>query len=216
MVNGRALGFCTSECRNGARECIAGPLYRECLGARWAPEPKECLGGATCHPTGGPMPDVQCGGACDPGTSRCAADRAGIEVCSGAGLWEPGQHCIRGACRAGGPQAECEAECTPGQRQCAYDGADTERACDDSYRWQPNAPCPMGTRCRASAGESLGCVACLGRGNAYGVGDSRCDAGGLARCGEDNAWQAQFPCGDATTCTEVQNGASVAAWCARP
>lgn len=35
-LDGPALGYCDSECREGDRECLGGALYRECVKERWS------------------------------------------------------------------------------------------------------------------------------------------------------------------------------------
>jgi hypothetical protein len=221
MLDGRALGYCAPECDEGSRQCLGGPLYRECVEGRWLAEPKACAGGEACNPLGsGGKPEIQCGGDCQTGTSRCAADFASIEVCSSTGGWQPGQSCTLGSCRPNGAQAQCEAECTPGQHQCAYDGAGFERGCDDAHRWKSEAPCSTGTSCRMGGTRALGCVACAGDvgsgGNAFGLADSHCESGSPATCGADNAWAPPTPCEVGTACTELRRGASTLAYCRKP
>jgi hypothetical protein len=217
VLDGRNLGYCSDQCNEGARECLGGALYRECQDGRWLAEPKVCDGGQICTPVGsGAIPEIRCGGACDPGTSRCASDGASIEVCNEEQQWTAGQMCMVGTCRPAGPQAQCQAECLTDQFDCAHDGATTQRSCDELRHWTPPSACPEATSCRISASQSLGCVECLGpltAGNDYGVSDSRCEAGGVARCGEDNAWMPAVACANGETCSELSSGASRVAYC---
>jgi hypothetical protein len=217
VLDGRTLGYCGEQCSDGARECLGGAVYRECQGGRWLAEIKTCEGGQICNPVGsGAIPEVRCGGDCDPGTSRCAADGHSIETCSEDKVWEPGQTCTVGICRPAGPQAECQTECLSDQFDCAEDGASSQRSCDELRHWAESSACPEATSCRISAGQSLGCVQCVGSstaGNEYGVSDSRCEAGGVAQCGEDNAWQTAVPCSPGETCVELHAGVSVVAYC---
>jgi len=114
-LDGRALGYCSPACIEGARECLQGSSFRECQGGRWVDPPTACPGGAACNPSSiGELPDIRCGDTCDPGTSRCSPDLGSIEVCSDAAQWQTDHACALGRCRASGPQAECqipEAKC---------------------------------------------------------------------------------------------------------
>jgi hypothetical protein len=217
VLDGRALGYCSDQCIEGARECLGGAAYRECQGGRWLAEIEICESGETCNPVGGgEIPEVRCGGDCDPGTSRCSADGASIESCSEQKTWEPGQACLVGTCRPAGPQAQCQTECMSDQLDCSYDGASTQRTCDELRQWSEPGLCPEATSCRISASQSLGCVECLGpatAGNEYGVSDSRCEAGAVVRCGEENAWLLPEPCEVTETCVELSSGVSRVAYC---
>lgn len=217
VLDGRALGYCSDQCIEGARECLGGSVYRECEAGRWLAEIKTCEGGQICNPVGsGEIPEVRCGGECDPGTSRCAADGAGIEACNEQKTWEPGQVCTVGTCRPAGPQAQCQTECMTDQLDCSYDGAATERTCDELRHWTEPSACPDATSCRISANQSLGCVECLGptmAGNDYGVADSRCEAGAVVRCGDENTWLPPEPCEATETCAELSSGVSTVAYC---
>jgi hypothetical protein len=211
-LDGRAVGFCAPACEDGARECLGGPFYRVCAGGRWSPNVGSCDG--ACNPLAtGPRPDVRCGGACDPGTSRCRADGAAVEVCSAAGAWTMDRACLLGRCRPAGPQAECETECAPGEHQCAFDGAGSARACGDKGLWLAEAACAAGTSCRMNGDIALGCVACAGGGNAFGVADSRCSADGVETCGADGQWHASATCPDGNTCAALTRGESSLATC---
>jgi hypothetical protein len=172
-LDGRDLGFCAPACAEGARECVGGPFYRVCTAGRWEATARTCAG--ACNPlASGAHPDIRCGGACDPGTSRCRADGAAIEVCADDATWKLDRACTLGRCRPAGPQAECEAECLAGQHACAFDGDTVERRCGDAGRWTTQLACGDGTSCRLSGDLALGCVACVGTGNAFGIADSRC------------------------------------------
>jgi len=216
-LDGRAVGYCAPECEDGARECLGGPFYRVCAGSRWSADVSTCEG--TCNPVAtGARPDVRCGGACDPGTSRCRADGAAVETCSDAGAWVMDHMCLLGRCRPAGPQAECETECAPGEHQCAFDGAPSERVCDQTGLWMPEAPCAAGTICRTNGDVALGCVACAGGGNAFGASDSRCTDAGVETCGADNQWGHASSCNlnSGGPCTAITRGPSSLAACATP
>ncbi|HVU52484.1 MAG TPA: hypothetical protein VHL80_17440 [Polyangia bacterium] len=216
-LDGRAVGYCAPECEDGARECLGGPFYRVCAGGRWGADVSSCEG--ACNPVAaGARPDIRCGGPCDPGTSRCRADDAAIEVCSAAGAWTLDRLCLLGRCRPAGPQAECETECAPGDHACAFDGAPSERVCDQQGLWMAETACPAGTSCRASGEVAIGCVACAGAGNAFGAADGRCAAGaGVETCGADNQWHPGASCDlDGGVCTALTRGASSIATCAAP
>jgi len=215
-LDGRAVGYCAPECEDGARECLGGGFYRVCAGGRWSPNVGWCDGG--CNPVAtGARPDVHCGGACDPGTSRCRADGAAVEVCSDAALWVMDRACLLGRCRPAGPQAECETECAPGEHDCAFDGAGGERVCSDEGLWMAEAACAAGTTCRLSGDVALGCVACVGArpggGNAFGAADSRCAGDGVETCGADGQWHASATCPDGNTCDALTRGDSSLATC---
>jgi hypothetical protein len=213
-LDGRALGVCEEACTSGERECLAGPLYRECTDGSWrvstCPDDLECL------PSGdGPHFDIRCGGACTPGTSRCGADGAAVESCSDAGVWEPITACAVGRCVASGPQAQCQAECRPGEHACAFDGVAEARVCGDDGRWAPPATCEEGSLCRIGTAGALGCLACVGPmqrgGNAWGVADSRCAEDGVETCEGDDSYAPAEAC--AGECVEIQRGASRLAYC---
>jgi hypothetical protein len=53
----------------------------------------------------------------------------------------------------------------------------------------------------------------LTAGNEYGVSDSRCEAEGVAQCGEENTWQAPVVCNAGETCVELGTGSSTVAYC---
>lgn len=217
-LDGRALGFCEAQCSDGARECLGGAYYRECAGGRWLPQVQSCAEGASCNPLGtGAVPAIRCGGDCDAGTSRCAADAASIEVCSEAGQWEAGQVCLLGRCKPAGPQAQCQTECSADSFQCAFDGASGARACDEQLLWQDENACDADTTCRTSGGSSLGCLQCVGpghaAGNAFGLSDSRCADAGVESCGEDDLWGDPVACPDGEVCVELTQGASTVAHC---
>ncbi|HTA18766.1 MAG TPA: hypothetical protein VK989_05715, partial [Polyangia bacterium] len=115
-----------------------------------------------------------------------------------------------------GAQAECETECTPGAHQCAFDGASNESLCDAKGSWGADSACAPGTSCRVSGNFALGCVACVGAGNAFGAADGRCSADGLATCGADNQWTPSVPCAAPQLCQTVTRGSSAVAACATP
>lgn len=214
-LDGRAVGYCAPACEDGARECLGGPFYRTCAQGRWGAVPATCAG--VCNPVAtGARPDVRCGGACDPDTSRCSADLGAVERCGADGAWTLDRTCLLGRCRPGGAQAECETECVPGAHACAFDGAPAERACDPTGLWTAERPCPDATSCRVAGDVALGCVACASGGNAYAAADSRCAAGGAQTCGADGGWQAATPCPAAQSCVSISRGASSLAACAAP
>jgi hypothetical protein len=219
-LDGRALGFCASVCEDGARECLGGSLYRECSGGRWRDETLSCSHGDPCHPAShGALPDIRCGGVCEPGTTRCRADRLAVEACTPAGEWQLERACMLGRCTPAGPQAECQTECSDGQRSCAFDGAASERVCDESGAWGAEQSCSVGTSCRLDGTLALGCVACVGAttgGNAFGVSDARCVEGQLQTCGDGHSWQPAAACPDAGECAELVRGASSVAACSAP
>lgn len=215
-LDGRAVGYCAPACADGARECLGGPFYRACANGRWG-APESCAAGA-CNPVAtGAVPDTRCGGPCDRGTSRCSADLGTVESCGDGGAWTVDRTCLLGRCVPAGAQAECETECTPGARQCAFDGASSESLCDATGLWGADSACAAGTSCRVSGNFALGCVACVGGGNALGAADSRCDAdGGVASCGADDQWAAGAPCAAPQVCQTVTRGSSSVAACAAP
>jgi hypothetical protein len=219
-LDGRALGFCAKVCESGARECLGAGLYRECGAGRWHAEVSACPAGQECNPLShGALPDIRCGGVCEPGTTRCRDDKLAIEICSPASEWELERTCPLGRCLPAGPQAECQAECSAGQRACAFDGATSERVCDERGAWGAEQPCVDGAACRFDGTLALGCVECVGAtfgGNAFGVADSRCLASELQSCSESNTWQPAEACADGGTCTASAHAASSIAACAAP
>lgn len=217
-LDGRELGYCDAVCTPGERECLAGSLYRECVGGRWATEPRVCGSGAECQPLAtGRLADVACGGPCEPGTSRCSPDGAGVEACSEEGEWEAQGPCALGRCVRSGAQAQCQTECRPGERLCAFDGAASEMICTESGLWGEPEPCQAGAGCRLGTAGAAGCLPCVGGevqgGNVWGVVDRRCEGDAVSSCGLDNEFQAAEPCSAGQSCVEVRRGASVLAYC---
>jgi hypothetical protein len=216
QLDGRRLGFCDPACREGERECLVGPLYRECVGRVWSAQAKSCEGDEPCLPLGsGAQPDIKCGGPCELGTSRCTEDAASVETCRD-GAWEPAP-CLLGRCVRAGAQAQCQTECRPDERACAFDGDGAAVVCNEIGLWSEPVACTVGTTCRVGTAGALGCLACVGAstpgGNAWGVADSRCDGSAVAACGEDNAYQTPTACTDDQACVEVARGASLLAYC---
>jgi hypothetical protein len=214
-LDARPLGYCAPACAEGARECLGGSFYRRCEHGRWSDTPSVCDG--ECVPLAkGTVPDVRCGGKCDPGTSRCRADLMATEQCTAEGTWAADRTCMLGLCRPAGPQAQCEAECAEGQHACAFDGAGAERTCQ-AGRWKAEAACAAGTTCRLSGDVALGCVACvgarLGGGNAFSAADTRCVDARVDTCGSDNAWKEGAACADGKACVELVRGVSRLAGC---
>ena len=218
VINGKSVGFCRAECEDGAQECLGGPLYRECVLGRWQRSAKVCEGGSRCQPLADtPLPRIQCGDACTPGTSRCASKSA-LERCGDDGVFEAAEECARGVCQSKGVQAYCASECLQDASDCAFDGASSARTCSGEGQWSAEQACDTGTTCRTSGGIDLGCVECVGPnapgGNAWGVADSRCDGEAVAACGDDNRWQPARPCDAGESCVELDSGPSTLAYCA--
>jgi hypothetical protein len=216
-LDGRDVGYCAPECQDGARECLGGPFYRVCAKGRWGASPGSC-DASDCNPVAtGAVPDVRCGGACDPGTSRCRPDRGAVEVCVPGGTWMNDRTCLLGRCRQAGPQAECETECTPGAHACAFDGDGVERVCGADGLWSAATACAAGTACRLAGDSALGCVECVGAhavgGNAFGGADSRCGGTGVQSCGPDDRWLPATDCPDGNTCAALTRGPSTTAVC---
>lgn len=110
-LDGRALGYCASECQAGERECTSSAQYRVCTEGAWSTTVERCDADTECQPVGGgALRDVRCDSMCDPGTSRCSADRAGIETCADSGAWLPAEPCALGRCIASGAVAQCQLE----------------------------------------------------------------------------------------------------------
>jgi hypothetical protein len=217
-LDGRALGYCDPLCEDGERECLAGPLYRECQGGVWSSSARVCEGGEECQPLSlGIHSDIKCGGACELGSSRCSADGTSVESCTEQGEWEAMAPCLLGRCVRSGAQAQCQTECAPGQRACASDGAASEAVCGETGLWGEPTPCEVGSSCRVGTSGALGCVECVGSelsgGNAWGVADSYCEAAALVACGPDNAYQAAEPCAGGQSCVELSRGAARLAYC---
>jgi hypothetical protein len=217
-LDGRVLGYCDAGCDEGARECLGGALYRICENGRWSTAARACADGAECLPLAhSAYPDIKCGGACEPSTSRCSADGSGISMCSEGGEWEAQPPCVLGHCVQAGATAQCQTECKPGEHACAFDGSGDERVCGDTGLWGELTACGAGTTCRVGTAGALGCLACVGSslagGNAWGVADSRCDESGLAQCGADNVFEAGSPCAKDQTCTELTRGAGTLGYC---
>lgn len=217
-LDGRALGYCDPLCEAGERECLAGPLYRECQDGVWSSMAQVCDGGEACQPLAlGTHSDIKCGGPCELGSSRCSEDGTSVESCTEAGQWEAMGPCLFGRCVRSGAQAQCQTECAPGQRACASDGAPSEAVCGETGLWGEPTPCEAGSSCRVGTGGALGCVACVGSelpgGNAWGVADSRCEAAALSACGADNSYQPAEACPDGQSCVEIARGPARLAYC---
>ena len=216
-LDGRVLGYCVDVCQTGERECLGGALYRECKAGRWFTDAQICPDGAECQPLAeGEHPDIKCGGACQAGTSRCSEDRSAIEKCGEQGEWSPELPCVLGRCVGSAAQAQCQTECQPGERACAFDGAGAELVCNDAGLWGELTSCALGASCRIGTAGALGCLKCVGPevagGNSWGVADSRCDEGGVAKCA-DNEYRAREPCGAAQACFELARDAAGLGYC---
>ena len=216
-IDGRTLGFCQTSCRDGDRECLAGPLFRACESGQWSSQAQACPSATTCQPlSSGARLAIRCGNACDPGTSRCSADRSGVESCNTEGLWAASVACALGQCVQSGAQAQCQTECMPGEFACAFDGDSVSRRCGETGLWLPAAPCADGAVCRIGS-HALGCLQCVGSqvpgGNAWGVADSSCVGGGVAVCGADNELGASQACPGGQACVEAQRARATLAYC---
>jgi hypothetical protein len=216
-IDGRTLGFCQAGCTDGDRECLAGPLFRECEGAQWSSPAQSCPNGTTCQPlASGAHLGIRCGGACDRGTSRCSADRTAVEACNSEGLWGASAACTLGQCVQSGAQAECQTECKPGEFACAFDGDSVARTCSEAGLWLPAVPCADGASCRVGS-HSLGCLRCVGSeiagGNAWGVADSSCVGGGIVACGAANELGESEACPDGQACVEAHRARATLAYC---
>lgn len=217
-IDGRVLGYCDDACVEGERECLTGPLYRECVNGRWSTTPRACDAGEACQPLAlGAHADIQCGGDCAPGTSRCGAEGASVERCSDDGTWEAPVECLLGRCVHDGAQAQCQTECKPGEHACDRDGGTSELVCSELGLWSEPLACAEGARCRIGVAGALGCLSCVGPelvgGNAWGVADSRCVADAVAACGEDNQYGAAEGCAPGQACVEVKRGQATLAYC---
>lgn len=214
QLDGRALGYCEASCVDGERECLAGPLYRECRAGVWSSETMACADGETCQALAGSESlEIRCGGACEAGTSRCSADGSTVEGCDELGQWQAAAApCSLGRCVRSGAQAQCQTECRPGEYACAFDGADSERRCGEQGLWGETIACSEGERCRLGVRGSLGCLSCVGvdqpGGNAWGVADSWCEAGGVVECG--SVEPVACASGD---CVELARSAGTLAYC---
>lgn len=207
QINGAHLGYCLAECTDGERECLAGPLYRECQGGAWS-EPRACDAGQPCQPVAeGALLDIRCGGACSPGTSRCSADRSSVEPCSVDQV-----PCLRGQCVQSGAQAQCQLECEPGSLSCAFDGDLVERACTDEGRWLVPSACPEGQRCRVGSSDVSNapgegrCVECA-------PGESHCVENAVSTCSSDHTFAERVACTGSATCIEVRVAERTLAYC---
>jgi hypothetical protein len=217
-LDGRVLGYCDASCADGDRECLTGPLYRECVKGRWSPKAQSCADGAECQPLAtSAHPDIKCGGACEPGASRCSGDGSSIESCDEKQEWQPASPCALGHCVQSGAQAQCQTECKPNERACAFDGAASELVCSERGLWSEPIACDAGAMCRVGTAGALGCMRCVGpnapSGNAWGVTDSHCDASGVAECGAGNDYAAGTPCVAGQICVELARGAATLAYC---
>ena len=216
-IDGRELGYCTSSCNEGDRECLGGSLYRECVAGEWSTVARACADGVSCQPLAqSPHPDIKCGGACEAGTSRCSADGSGVEVCEDE-AWAAKPPCMLGRCVQAGAQAQCQTECVPGEHACAFDGASLELSCSEQGLWGEPSDCDAGASCRVGTAGALGCLDCVGSeiagGNAWGVADSRCSEEGVATCGTDNTFGAAEPCAAGQSCVGLERGAASLAYC---
>lgn len=111
QLDGRALGYCVSECRDGEHECVSATEYRECAAGAWSATVSSCDAGQECQPiASGELREVRCASVCDPGTSRCSADRSAIETCDDQGAWQAAEPCALGRCISSGPVAQCQLE----------------------------------------------------------------------------------------------------------
>lgn len=234
VIGATAIGVCTVECLVGDSLCLDGGLRRLCVNGLWG-APEQCTapgtGNAisTCTQLSSPLtgrPRAFCGDAdCAPGASQCMAsvDRPTlIQYCTAEGQWGIPVECV-GYCESSFPAlAQCVAECIPGNKVCTGDPVSLEpdspikarshlAMCPSNGRLPADTTwekCGDGTTCRTSAaGQSLGCVVCVGSSNELGLVDTRCsDDDALQTCAADNTWAPEVACGGTKLCVPPSNG----------
>ena len=155
-----------------------------------------------------------------------------LETCDSTGRWGAATPCTVGVCApSGANDVACVAQCIPGSTLCVgqsasvpgtpYQGSEASVACTaqgmipaftgGSCASDPNGPgcCGAGTLCRQdSAGNALGCLACVGTSNEAGLVDTRCvDGNGVApgtasieTCSASNSWGAPTMCASPEEC----------------
>jgi len=246
-------GQCGVECEDGQTRCVhaestGSPLYQECVDGRWSAQYETCEGNAVCWDGGDLehgaaldreyftytfqfgdfLPEVICGGECNPGRTVCYGDQ--MMTCGANGQWEVPVDCPFGVCEDQGAYVQCEAECIPGTLSCFPNGGDLpndsspeEYLCTPDGRWSGATVCDTSDidapeACRVdSKGVVLGCVQCVGpdtNGNNEQVADSQCRAANTAlrTCTASNTWGPDVACGGGDLCTS----AGFTAWCYTP
>lgn len=216
-------GTCAGPCNDGDQHCVDSEVYQTCTNGKWVTT--TCAGGKGCIDltTAGP-PAIFCGD-CAPGTHQCGANGA-IETCGTDGTWGADTTCAMGTCldlpNAG--DSACIAECFPGKPVCMGNsvsvqgslaqGTDQVGTCTAQGTIPASGtPCDANTYCRQGpsqdhqSGVSLGCVACVGTQNEYGVVDSYCNGGSVDNCKADNSGFQETACdSDHPTCVDPKTG----------
>jgi hypothetical protein len=196
-------GACAVECQNGATQCVdgVGGSFQTCTNGLWGAA-TECAMGTSCFDTVGTngLPSHACGD-CLAGTHKCGATSADIETCGTDGTWGPDTACTVGACIALVSDAACIGQCFPGKTVCigatvtvpdvGVSATDTQATCSATGSIPTTGTaCTTGSYCRNGpaagtvAGNSLGCVVCVGTQNEYGLPDTRCENVGDTASGE--------------------------------
>jgi hypothetical protein len=243
---GISAGHCVAQCLAGEERCVAangqGSTYQTCNNGVWGAA-QNCANSDPCFQYTTPPPLLRkklCGGVCAPGDKRCSNSGgtqvgSGVDhyfqVCGTDGKWAAATDCTVGTCSIDPSNPAvlgCVAECIPGAKVCL--GGNTavpntpftakmqDGTCQDNGRLPAaGTNCPANTYCRKNvAGQALGCVACVGGQNEWGIADTKCgnaagaagttnvftclanssdwDIGGTLACGAPNA-----VCHNATT-----------------
>ena len=142
---------------------------------------------------------------CEPGTVRCAADGAVVEVCADDGFtFEPTENCDEGyTCELADGVGRCKEipqVCAPTEARCSADGRATETCSGDGRRWLTTA-CASGLRCASPGGTPACLESCT-------VGRERCSATGDAveLCAADGVtWQIRTACNANSACLPSLN-----------
>ena len=202
-------GSCQVQCIAGDERCVGGSTYQTCTAGLWAAS-AQCAANVNCIDTtnAAGRPRKVCG-ECLPGTHECGGTAGEqIRVCGSAATWGAFADCTAGACASPGGSADslCVAQCFPGNKVClgsnvtvpgvGITATSFEGTCTAQGRLPTPTACPVNTFCRRGpskdtssgnpgTGVPIGCVACVGTQNEFGIRDTKCsDDAGTANSGQ--------------------------------
>jgi hypothetical protein len=233
-------GVCQVECQMGDQRCAGLGAIQACAtGGVWASTTTACTPNGTAQTcfdfkTTSGRPNAVCG-VCAPGTHQCvdaggvagAGPLPNIETCDATGAWGASTACTVGACDTTTGDGACIADCVPSVTLlCSgvvaavpgtpYHGSTRQSTCNAQGRFNASTACAAGSICRKdAAGNSLGCVVCVGGQNEAGLSDTRCSNTAGTAIGTAavqsctaGAWAAPpTTCAAPTTCHQAVNTA---------
>ncbi len=201
---GEAICGATPVCTPGERRCSATTpgIVEQCRTTAddWFAQ-TTCGGTLTCTTASG---SAACQ-VCNPGSTRCGANNASVEVCNAAGTgFEAGEACTANSCGLIGGVSACEFPCETGATRCASNASQVQ-VCNASGNAYELAEACVNNSCRA-----LGEVAFCSIPQVCTPGARRCSqsaANQVEQCRTDGAgWFTQTTCPGTLQCTVTASG----------